>query len=65
MCIQTITRTEVRSDAGHVGHVFNDEPAEEGGRRFCTNSASLLFIPKEDMEAQGYGEYLALFKAME
>lgn len=56
------TRTEVRSDAGHVGHVFNDGPVEEGGRRFCTNSASLLFIPKEEMNAQGYEKYLHLFK---
>lgn len=56
------TRTEVRSDAGHVGHVFDDGPVEEGGRRFCTNSASLLFVPKEEMTAQGYGDYLYLFE---
>ena len=56
------TRTEVRSDAGHVGHVFDDGPVEEGGRRFCTNSASLLFVPKEEMKSQGYEEYLYLFK---
>lgn len=55
------TRTEVRSDGGHVGHVFDDGPVAEGGRRFCTNSASLLFIPKEEMESQGYGDYLYLF----
>lgn len=56
------TRTEVRSDAGHVGHVFDDGPVAEGGRRFCTNSASLLFVPKIDMEKEGYGEYLYLFE---
>ena len=56
------TRTEVRSDAGHVGHVFDDGPVEEGGRRFCTNSASLKFIPKENMAKEGYKEYLYLFE---
>jgi peptide methionine sulfoxide reductase msrA/msrB len=56
------TRTEIRSDAGHVGHVFEDGPVEEGGRRFCTNSASLRFVPKADMEKEGYGTYLSLFK---
>jgi peptide methionine sulfoxide reductase msrA/msrB len=56
------TRTEVRSTSGHVGHVFNDGPEEEGGRRFCTNSASLKFIPKEEMKEKGYGEYLNLFE---
>lgn len=55
------TRTEIRSDAGHVGHVFEDGPAEQGGRRFCTNSASLRFVPKADMEKEGYGAYLYLF----
>ncbi len=55
------TRTEIRSDAGHVGHVFEDGPKEEGGRRFCTNSASLRFVPKEDMAKEGYVEYLYLF----
>ncbi len=55
------TRTEIRSDAGHVGHVFEDGPKEEGGRRFCTNSASLRFVPKEEMTKEGYEAYLYLF----
>ncbi len=56
------TRTEIRSDGGHVGHVFDDGPIAEGGRRFCTNSASLFFVPKEEMESKDYGEYLYLFR---
>ncbi len=56
-------RTEVRSAEGdsHIGHVFNDGPKDKGGLRFCTNSASLKFIPKAEMEEKGYGEYLKLF----
>ncbi|MFA5877663.1 MAG: peptide-methionine (S)-S-oxide reductase MsrA [Candidatus Paceibacterota bacterium] len=56
------TRTEIRSDAGHVGHVFEDGPKEEGGRRFCTNSASLRFVSKEEMTKEGYEKYLYLFE---
>ena len=55
-----MVRTEVRSVHGdsHLGHVFDDGPEDLGGLRYCINSASLRFIHRDDMEAQGYGAYL-------
>ena len=62
-----MSRTEVRSSHGesHLGHVFDDGPKDAGGLRYCINSASLRFIPADELEGEGYGEYVKLFEPKE
>ena len=62
-----MSRTEVRSTHGdsHLGHVFDDGPKAAGGLRYCINSASLRFIPLDELESEGYGDYLKLFETKE
>lgn len=60
-----MNRVEVRSSQGdsHLGHVFDDGPRDAGGLRYCINSASLRLIPLDELESEGYGEFLKMFES--
>lgn len=59
-----MARTEVRSAGAdsHLGHLFDDGPRDAGGLRYCMNSAAMRFVPVSELETQGYGAYLPLFR---